>query len=81
MRHAGVVEDEVLRELRDREGDRVTDGDARLEVQRGEAAIDGRVVVLDAGWDAEEPPRPEPRGASVRVVIEMPVRRKCSRAR
>ena len=30
---------------------------------------------------ADEPPRPEPRGASVRVVMRMPVRWKCSSAR
>src|ERR1051325_3014881 len=32
----------------------MADGRAGIEVQRGEAAEDGRVVVLDAGRDAEE---------------------------
>jgi len=54
MGDAGVVQEEAIREVVDRKPDVVMCRRAGLEVQRGEAAVDRRVVILDAGGDAEE---------------------------
>ena len=44
----------MLRELGDRKRDGVPHRSSGLEVQRGQAAVDRGVVILDTGRDAEK---------------------------
>src|SRR5690606_9894221 len=54
MGHAAVVKDEVTPQFGERDGQRMADDAARIEVESREASVDGWIVVLNTGGNAQE---------------------------